>query len=254
MMDFDRPAVAGRPTLTFRVEGFETREELLFKSFIRLLDHLTHHHWRYQPAAPNSRSDLLVLADGDQALRHQSPSQPQQPDQPDQPEQHVLKLGSTGTNGYGFLTWPLKPMELEKELNRLGRRIILNHTLRATGSLLTDPSVAASIEQALPMRLHQWPTPPLLAGPGRLRLATLLTGKAMSLRELAQRSAMPLDMCREFVHDLQHAGLIASGPAASRQRNQISFASKPVQLGLLDRIRMRLGISSHSAQPLSHGL
>lgn len=166
----------------------------------------------------------------------------------------MLRLGAKRTNGYGFLTWPLKPIELEKELNRLGRRIILKHTLRATGSLLTDPSVAAGIEQALPMRLHQWPAPHLLAGSGRLRLATLLTGKAMNLHELAQRSAMPLDICKEFVHDLQHAGLIASGPDVNPPRHQISFAPKPVQLGLLDRIRIRLGISSHSAKPLSDGL
>ncbi len=33
----------------------------------------------------------------------------------------------------------------------------------------------------------------------RSGLAALLTGKAVRLRELAQRSVMPLDMCKEFL-------------------------------------------------------
>ena len=238
MKDYES-TILERPTLTFGVEGLGAREELLFKSFVRLLDHLTHQRWSYQPAAADQRIDLLVVADGVQPTQCQDANQPPQP---------VLRLGSTGTNGHGHLSWPLKPGALESELNRLGgqsltQRGALHVRVLLTGAATGEQTVTDISED--PMRLLKWPPAKLLAGIGRMRLATLLTGKAMKLDELVRRSALPMDLCRAFVLDLQRANLLIS-PSQPVQPTyqQPAPLQKVAQPGLLDRIRLRLGINS----------
>lgn len=231
-------AVIERSSLTFCVEGLHAREELLFKAFVRLLDHLTHQQWTYHPASAHARVDLLVVADGLEPTYSLNPGGSPQP---------VLRLGTTGVNGNGVLSWPLKPDALEKELNRLGGQAIHQRSAKNLSAMST-PDMTQGM-----MRLQQWPPTKLLVGPGRMRLATLLTGKAMSLDELAGRSALPLPLCKTFVDDLQRAKLlqitaiapkpVLSSPAA------IALPKTPpktAQPGLLDRIRIRLGIKSLS--------
>ncbi len=232
--------VLERSTLTFSVEGMPAREELLFKSFVRLLDHLTHQQWSYQPAAAAQRIDLLVVADGVQPTQYQGEGQPPQP---------VLRLGSSGGNGHGYLSWPLKPGALESELNRLGGLSITQRGAQHVQALFTGAAtgertvIDTSIDS---MRLSQWPPAHLLAGVGRMRLATLLTGKAMKLDELHRRSALPVDVCQAFVLDLQRANLLMSRSPAAQPAYSQPAIKKVAQPGLLDRIRMRLGIKGLS--------
>lgn len=240
MTDYES-TVLERSTLTFCVEGLPAREELLFKSFVRLLDHLTHQQWSYQPAAANQRIDLLVVADGVEPTRyHEAGQQPQA----------ALRLGSSGANGHGYLSWPLKPGALEVELNRLGGLSIRQRGAPHVQALFTGAATGgqAVIDTAKDsMRLLQWPPARLLAGVGRMRLATLLTGKAMRLDELVRRSALPVEICQAFVLDLQRANLLTSpSHAAQPTHPQPAVLQKVTQPGLLDRIRLRLGIKSPS--------
>lgn len=233
--------VSERSTLTFCVEGLAAREELLFKSFVRLLDHMTHQQWSYQPADANQRIDLLVIADGVQPTLYQGADASQQP---------VLRLGSSGANGHGYLSWPLKPGALKVELNRLGslstRRDGAPHVQALFTGAATGGQAGIDTSKDL-MRLLQWPPARLLAGVGRMRLATLLTGKAMRLDELVRRSALPVDTCQAFVLDLQRANLLTSpGNAAQPSSPQPVPLPKVTQPGLFDRIRLRLGIKSLS--------
>lgn len=240
MKDYES-TVLERSTLTFCVEGLPAREELLFKSFVRLLDHLTHQQWSYQPADASQRIDLLVVADGVQPTQYKSSSQPDQP---------VLRLGSTGGDGHGYLSWPLKPGALEFELNRLGGLSIKQRGAPHVQALFTGAAVGHQVVVDTSkdlMRLVQWPPARLLAGVGRMRLATLLTGKAMKLDELVRRSALPVDVCQAFVLDLQSANLLTSpSPAAQPAHSQPAAIKKVAQPGLLDRIRMRLGLNGMS--------
>lgn len=248
--------------MTFCVEGLAAREELLFKSFVLLLDHMTHQQWSYQPAAANQRIDLLVVAEGVELTLYQSADQSQQP---------VLRLGSSGANGHGYLSWPLKPGLLEVELNRLGGLAIKQRGVPHVQALFTGAATAvqAVIDTSKDsMRLLQWPPARLLAGVGRMRLATLLTGKAMQLDELVRRSALSVEICQAFVLDLQRANLLTS-PSSSiepahpqpalqkvKQPGGQGFdpqvpgsqpaLQKVTQPGLFDRIRLRLGIKSPS--------
>lgn len=244
-MDNSRSTALERSILTFCVEGLPAREELLFKSFVRLLDHLTHQQWRYHPPATDTRVDLLVVAKDVQPTYSQRPGQAPQP---------VLQLGSNGTNGangHGFLSWPLNPAALEKELNRLGGLAITQRSAPqepalgnvAVTSTPVGPTEPAS--KAKPMRLQQWPPAHLLTSTDRMRLATLLTSKAMSLKELVHRSALPLPVCEAFVNDMLGAQLLVTpSVVAKTEPPRHAPAQEVVQHGLLARIRMRLGINT----------
>ena len=242
--------IVERLTLTFCVEGLPAREELLFKAFVRLLGHLTHQHWSYQPPAAHLRIDLLVAADGVEPTYSRVPNIQLQP---------VLRLGSAASDKHGYLSWPLRSGALENELNRVGALTISHRgVLRsqilfsgvATGTLLEISDATNNL-----MRLRKWPPSSLLAGSGRMRLATLLTSKAMSLRELVTRSGLSLQVCKAFVDELQSAQLLLSVGITPTQSpvlkpepalQPITTLKKVVKPGLLDRIRIRLGINSPS--------
>ena len=253
-MDDFRSTILERLTLTFCVEGLPAREELLFKAFVRLLGHLTHQHWSYQPPAAHLRIDLLVVADGVEPTFSRIPNIQLQP---------VLRLGSSKADGHGYLSWPLRPNALENELNRLGaltvsQRGVLRSQILFSGVATGRPLAIGDTTKDL-MRLQKWPPSRLLAGTGRMRLATLLTGKAMSLGELMNRSGLPLQVCKAFVDELQSAQLLLSVGITPTQSATQTPLLKPepalqpkttlpklVQPGLLDRIRMRLGLKSQS--------
>ena len=251
--------------LTFCVEGLQPREELLVKSLIRLLDHLTHQQWRYQPPGGRTHIHLLLAAPGtSDAFAARYGKLPAV----------LLELGYGGESGHGYLPWPLRPDALEAELNRLGSLATIQRadttqpdtTQPDTTPLLTGMLSSQTQPLEMPtgaMRLKQWPSSHLLSGPGRMRLATLLTGQPMDVGELARRSKLERRLCQTFVNDLQRAGLLhhpapvqpapAMGSPTTRpspaspsmpQEVRTAIAAKPalVSAGLLDRIRMRLGI------------
>ena len=251
--------------LTFCVEGLQPREELLVKSLIRLLDHLTHQQWRYQPPDGKTHIHLLLAAPGTSgafAARYgKLPAA-------------LLELGYGGESGHGYLPWPLRPDALERELNRLGSlatpqrpSVIPANTVQiSSAQLLTGMAISQTQALEAPagaMRLKQWPSTHLLTGTGRMRLATLLTGQPMDVDELARRSKLERRLCQTFVNDLQRAGLLhypapvllsptmgspttQPSPASPSMPQEVrtAIAAKPAlaSSGLLDRIRMRLGI------------
>ena len=266
-MDSYPSTVLERATLAFCVDGLQAREELLVKAFIRLLDHLTHQKWLYQPPDSSAAIDLLITAPGTtQAFADRHGKLPPA----------LLMLSNSGENGQGHLSWPLRPDALEQELNRLGGLVLTQRAAaNAANSVpLFAATASGSANQAANqtaklMRLKQWPPAHLLAGPGRLRLATLLGGKAMSLEELVSRSKQSRDLCKTFANELQQAKLLfyptqsqptlVGGPhtaaahhssAKVQQSSAATNHSKGVSSrafvapGLLTRIRMRLGIGS----------
>ena len=235
-------AAIERSTLTFCVEGLSAREELLFKAFVRLLGHLTHHNWSYQPPSAHQRIDLLVVADGVEPTYSKIPNIQLQP---------VLRLGSAAADGHGYLTWPLRSNALENELNRFGALTISRRGVPRGPTLF--PAAAAGMPLATgdiskdSMRLQRWPPSRLLAGAGLMHLATLLIGKPMTLVELVSRSGLSLQACKAFVEGLQSAQLllyVGTTPTQTQTQTPVFKPEPASQPGLLDRIRMRLGIKS----------
>ena len=231
-------ALAHRSPRKFSVSGLNSREELVLKSFIRLLDHRTQHAWQYAPLT----AELCFVAEG--------AKQSQLPTQQVQQIQQILMLGISSSNRPGYLQMPLRAHELEAELNRLGALIV--PVSQAVQASLDAPSTAPDKSLELqPMRMLRWPPSAVLKAPGRLRLATLMTGQQMTVYSLQQSSGESLAECRAFFGDLRAANLLAAAPGAQLPPQAgaqvVKPASPPPQqnktsISLISRIRMRLGI------------
>ena len=233
--------LADKSERRYGVEGLGDREALVLKSMIRLLGHRTHHTWKYAPAT----TELMVVSEKLSAAGESTTR-----------AQQVLTLGVRSSNQLGFLCMPVNARELEAELNRLGALITpVNRTVQmppeAAGVTLPNDLAAE------PMRMLRWPHSALLKGPGRLRLATLMTGKQMTVHSLQRSSGESLAACSAFFEELQKANLLAPGhkvlsallpttPQAVPQPN-VAAQKNAAPPSLLARIRMRLGIQGGSA-------
>ena len=236
-----------RTRLTYSLDGFSPREEVLFKSLVRLLDHITIHKWVYQPASPDYRIDLLVVADGHRPTFFKGAQSAAQP---------VLSVGN-GPERDMFFSWPLQPHKLGDTLNRVGGRAA-DHQVKSSAIPFTPDQAAAEGDAAQLFRLKQWPPSKFLVGTGRMRMATLLVGREMSLSELQHRSALPLAACRAFTTELQKTDLlvVTMRPPPAQTARQVephevlnlpSAAVAFAKPGLFARIRAGLGIkSSHN--------
>lgn len=232
-----------REVLSFSVEGLSAREELLLKSFVRLLSHRTQHSWLYnaRPMDPgtNFKVDLRVVPDGiDTLLIPQT--------------QHVLTLGTVHRQRDDYVRLPLHADELEAALNRQGKLIVSLRTALTPSAppapTLTHPRASANVLTPAPeaVRLLRWPPASMLHAAGRLRLATLMTGPPVTLAVLQQRSGQPAQVCADFVDDLRRAGYIGSPPTGASPARPLEKANTApkVQPGLLARIRLRFGFQA----------
>lgn len=234
-----------RQELSYSLEGMDPRDQILFKSLVRLLDHLTAQKWTYRPASADYRVDLLVVAEWHSPTRCGLLHHAAQP---------VLSIGK-GAERELHLSWPVQPLRLQAELDRIGSVAIKNQQASATAPSAPgpSPSIAPVLDESQKLfRLKQWPASPYLAGVGRMRMATLLTGRAMGLPELQQRSALQLSVCSAFVAELLGAKLLvvtAAEPATPASapvpiNDWPSSAKAFAKPNLFARIRERLGIKS----------
>lgn len=236
-----------RTKLSFSLEGLTSREDVLFKSLVRLLDHVTAQNWAYRPASTDYRVDLLVVAEWYPPMRYERPHPFTQP---------VLSIGSSAERDM-HLSWPIQPTKLADLLNRMGA-MAMEQQSSTSGAFFAAAGPADGLDRDL-FRLKQWPPSRFLVGMGRMRLATLLSGRAMTLDELQRRSALPLAVCRAFTTDLQNAKLLVItasshplSPAYEKGPHELlnlpSAAVAFAKPGLFARIRAGLGIkSSHNA-------
>lgn len=225
-----------RATLTFSLHSLPAREEFIFKSIVRLLSHKSHQLWLYCPYYGGVRADLLVVAEG---------SIPRTSASDHGALQQVLTLGASGRSRDFYLRLPLRADELEAELNRLGDLIQASITASSQTAAPAQPQ-----ELDIAFRLLRWPPVALLATRERMRLATLMTGRAVTVSSLQKLSGAGLQTCSDFVDELRRAGLMQDLASQSTRGGDLAIpsASKPAaaraagQSGLLARIRQRLGI------------
>jgi hypothetical protein len=227
-------AVVERKALKFSTEGLPAREELVFKSLVRLLAGRTQHVWRYSPQA----AELHVLAEG--LSNTSAPANPKS-------HQQVLILGEVSQSiRPGYLCIPIRAIELEDELNRIGKLLASATPVESPQLVALRTSKTPSYD--VPVRLLRWPPAHLIAAPGRIRLATLLTGKAMTLTALHQKSGQDMAVCRQFLSAMHAAMLLiysentdVVAPTLRASLPQLKRAYV-APVGLLARIRARLGV------------
>jgi hypothetical protein len=229
--DAPAPATHPRQERSYSLDGLPDREVLVFKSMVRLLGHRTHFAWVYCP----SSTELRVVAEGLATAALQAAL-----------TQQVLTLGAGNIKRQSYLRLPLHANELEAELNRLGA--LISPVNQTTAAVATAASTT-------PMRMLRWPPASLLTTSTRVRLATLMAGRPLTMAELAQRSKENLAVCTAFFDDLRQLNLLMPvatvSPSAMASTPPVAAAHqphthRPVQPGLLDRIRMRLGLQMTS--------
>lgn len=233
-------------TLSFSLEGLSARDEMLFKSLVRLIGHLTAQKWLYRPPSEDYRVDLLVVAEGNLPTLY-GHAQPR--------KQPILSIGQ-GVERELLLAWPVRPLRLQAELDRIGAMVVQQPG--STAQLQPGPlqKAALAISPQL-FKLKRWPPPEYLNGIGGMRMATLLAGKAMTVEELQFRTALPMPVCEAFILHLQAGQLVAQaavsavdGPASSmdldlaEQPRSLKSAVTLVKPGLFARIRAGLGIKT----------
>ncbi|HSV46505.1 MAG TPA: hypothetical protein VLJ58_12040 [Ramlibacter sp.] len=222
---------AARQTMVFSLEGLAERDEVLFKSFVRLLDHRTRHRWVQRTEQP--QADLRIVAQG-----HALPAS-------DAAGAPVLVLGAQHRGGH-FLSLPIHADALETQLNLLGELIGLARGRRGPVSApaplaALPPATAPAGPQAV--RLLRWPAAELLRSPDRIRLATLMTGRPLGIEELQLRTGISAARCAAFVQELRAAGLLSTHAVESEPPRRAAPRVADVQQpGLFERIRRRLGL------------
>ena len=236
-----QPAITPRRiTLSFSVEGLPTRDDLLLKSLIRVLDHRAHHHWDCVEHGGDLRVSGTPFSS---AAAGQGGA--------------VLRMGYPPGEGEFGLPMPLHAGHLENMFNRIGDHLARQ---RADAAASAAHQPVRDDEQ---FRLRRWPPAALLGSSERLSLAALMSGRAQTLAALHRQSGVPLTVCIEFLRDLRQADLVlgsaapAPGPGAPVAPAAETAPASPravvpppapvangpaPQPGLLARIRARFGL------------
>jgi hypothetical protein len=132
----------GRVLLSFNVVGMAAREAMLLKSFVRMLDGRTMQRWLFKPRQDGDEkhcADLIFLGDegGESELQ---PSNAQPPRQ--------LRMGVLALELFARLDRPLRPDELEHELNRMGTLIVQARATQMVGESVDTFTSTPSNENA----------------------------------------------------------------------------------------------------------
>lgn len=210
---------AGRITLAFSTASLAPRDATLFKSFVRLLDHRTHHKW----VCATDTVDLHVVPEGVSAPRDAGA-----------PATAVLTVGTSRRYLAHFLTLPIHADELETELNKLGALIAAGRPAPA------DQECAGGF------RLVRWPPATLLGSPARVRLAAMMSAGPLTLQAAQLRAGLSAEDCSRFFEALGQAGLLCEDKGSStytvapQPRPETTRLAQP---GLIALIRNRLGLA-----------
>lgn len=217
-----------RPILGFTLEGLTGREETLFKTFVRLLDHRTLQQWVHRPMRP----DLRVVADSVALYEGAAP---------DTDGQSPLRLTISSAPGRRrhCVGLPLRADELEAELNSLG-------LLRVSGNAARQ---AAQHPEHASFRLLRWPPAELLGTPERVQFATLMVNKPFTLAWVQQRSNLAPAACAQFFAELRDAALLVPVASIAPKQGEPALAPDAAASSLLARIRSRVGQLVRSASP-----
>ena len=113
--------------MSFSVVAMAPREAMLLKSFVRMLDGRTKQRWLFKPQQDSLEQqavDLTFLGDeGDDPATLASASQ----------GARHLRMGVLSLELYAKLERPLRPDELERELNRMGTLLVQARGTSASG-------------------------------------------------------------------------------------------------------------------------
>ena len=226
---------SARAELSFSINGLTSREDVLFRSYMRVVAQETVHNWLYKPCAHdrsgNFKVDLQVVTEDKlpRELLTESTS-PQ-----------TMVISHIERRKLGFMCLPIDPKKLENELNRQGILLTSARTRTIASGCVSTTKAGYSHES---VRLLRWPPPRLLGSAQRIQLATLMAGQAVTLVALQNRSQQPVQACEDFILELQKAGLLYRWIASHPKPTASVIKKLPPPINLLARIRNRLGLQA----------
>jgi hypothetical protein len=135
------------------------------------------------------------------------------------------------------LEWPLRADRLESWLMRV------QGTLGALPAADSPAPLSHGSAPSVRYKLKRWPPDALLHGdPQRIRLATLLSRKALDERELARLSGQDVERCHTFIQLLQGFKILDAEPQVPLAASPVFAPAVVVHAGLIQSIRRRLGL------------
>jgi hypothetical protein len=204
-------ALTTQDHFTYAFAHLAMRDVVVFKSIVGLLSGRTRSQWQH---VETDEPDLLILgAEGN--------GQPA----PQCCARAVLKITYQQTDSSGLsVQWPLRANEVFERLEQAGKIL----------------SQATASDNLLSLyKLTRWPTQDILGtNPAHLRLATLLSARALSVEELSERSGLSSAHCRTFIQTLLSANLLLE----QSQSEHVITDSAPQ--GFFARLRAHLGLSA----------
>ncbi len=243
-----------RRRFSFCIAGLSTRDEILLKSLVRLLQNVTRHDWVYSPEG----EDLAILG---AEISEFSLVKGAQMQLPEAISRARLWVGIGHDERAFRVSLPLHFKDLEEMLNKVGDRLV------ALASAPVKPEVVDSeMEPNEVVQLLRWPPAVFLSTPVRAKTATLMLKAPIKISSLARRAGMPLEECLLFVGALPHvkryqrppdtfASSSFFGPSSQpfsesassdSVLNSKNSGAKDSQLvnrgGIISRIRERLGL------------
>ena len=223
-------------------------EVVLVQTLFRLFAHGDTFRWAFVTAPPYDA--LLVDASG--ADHRSAGALPE--------AKAVLRLTRMhAPDAPNTLQRPIRADRLREWLHRTELDLLDTHVLPQPVDTLIEQAESLAIEteralqtSALRFKLRRWPPAVVLRGdPTRIRMATLLSRRALSSAELAGISGAPIDECQSFMQLLQTTGLVAlhqDAPAPVSQPTPAAHSSdtppphqRTFGRGLIAGIRRRLG-------------
>ena len=237
------------PVLRLGAYNLPAAEVVLVQTLFRLFAHDTSFRWAFVDKAPYD----ALLVDG---TAPESSSA-----EVGRLTRFVLRLTRMhAPEAPNTLQRPIRADRLHDWLVSVDRSMQQTLSPDAADSLIEQAeSLAAATERVLltstlRFKLRRWPPGALLRkDPARIRMATLLSRRALSTAELAGLSGQPLEDCQAFMQLLQTTGLVSlqQEPAATAAQPPAADEETPRKSGfgrgLIAGIRRRLGVQSRGA-------
>jgi hypothetical protein len=215
---------------TLGVHNLPAAEVVLIKTLMRLFPATATFKWRFAETGPFD----AVLTDATHAAD----------EVPAKLARAVLKITrADAATDADCITRPIRAEQLQAWLALQGELLQLLPRPAARSSRVATAHAAGTR-----FKLRRWPSAAVLKNdPQRIRLATLLSRRALGTRELSHISRLPADLCQDFVDTLQQTGLIEverapAAAAAPRKAPAAAAVPRPLAGGLIDGIRRRLGL------------
>lgn len=223
---------------TLGVHNLPAAEVVLIKTLIRLLPAAGTTRWRFAETGPYD----AVLTDATHVGG----------EVPASLARAVLKITrAQAATDADSIARPIRAEQLQAWLTRQGARLQLLPRLAVPAARPAAPGVAGSAAPSHAtsprFKLRRWPSAALLKNdPHRIRLATLLSRRALAAHELSHISRLPAQQCQDFVDTLHQTGLIeverVEAIVVARKAPAAPMLARPLASGLIGGIRRRLGL------------